>query len=72
MIFAARDRVLTDEEVKAVWEHEHKPYSDIVKMLLLTGQRRGQFAAFNPDWIKDETIVFPASVMKSPASAVLA
>jgi integrase len=63
--YGQRDRVLTDEEVKAIWTYERKPYSDIVKMLLLTGQRRAQFANFQRDWIEDDTIVFPASVMKS-------
>lgn len=65
VVFAQRDRVLSDDEVRAIWEHEHKPYSDIVKMLLLTGQRRAQFANFNRDWIENDTICFPASVMKS-------
>ena len=65
VIYGQRDRVLTDDEVAAIWQHEHRPYSDIVKMLLLTGQRRAQFADFQRDWIKDETIVFPPSVMKS-------
>ena len=65
VIYGQRDRVLTDEEVAAIWQHDHKPYSDIVKMLLLTGQRRAQFADFQRDWIKDETIVFPSSVMKA-------
>ena len=63
--YGQRDRVLTDEEVMSIWAYEKKPYSDIVKMLLLTGQRRAQFANFQRDWIEDGTIVFPASVMKS-------
>lgn len=65
VIFSERDRVLADDEVAAIWEYEHPPYSDIVKMLLLTGQRRAQFANFQADWIKDNLIVFPPHVMKS-------
>jgi len=65
VIFNQRDRVLSDDEVVAIWNHEHKPYSDVVKMLILTGQRRAQFADFKLDWITEGNIVFPAHVMKS-------
>ena len=39
----SRDRVLTDKEVAAVWEASLRigyPYGDIVRLLILTGQRR--------------------------------
>lgn len=71
VVFAERDRVLSDDEVAAIFTYEAKPYSDIVKMLLLSGQRRAQFADFNHDWIKEHTIVFPASVMKSGREHIL-
>lgn len=35
-----RDRVLSDDEVRAIWSYEFPPFSDIVKLLLLTGLRR--------------------------------
>ena len=35
-----RERVLTDDEIKKVWAYEHLPFSNIVKLLLLTGLRR--------------------------------
>jgi integrase len=41
----ARTRVLTDEELRAVWRAASKtpyPYGPLVKMLLLTGQRRDE------------------------------
>ena len=43
----ARDRVLTDEEIKAFWQAataENWPFSAIFKILLLTGQRREEVA----------------------------
>jgi integrase len=42
-----RDRVLTDAELKAVWQAADKedfPYGTIIKLLILTGQRRGEVA----------------------------
>jgi integrase len=41
-----RDRVLTDEEVRAMWKATEAPsvYNAIVRMLLLTGQRREEVA----------------------------
>ncbi|MDQ0316426.1 tyrosine-type recombinase/integrase [Amorphus orientalis] len=63
-VYGIRDRVLSDEELKKLWAYEHKPFSDIVKLLILTGQRKGQIARFDTEWIKGDTIHFPASVMK--------
>ena len=43
----ARDRVLTDEEIKAFWQAvtaEGWPFSSVFKVLLLTGQRREEVA----------------------------
>jgi integrase len=41
----ARDRVLSDEEVRALWQaasQENWPFSSVFKVLLLTGQRRNE------------------------------
>jgi len=43
----ARERVLSDEELKAVWlaaEPLGQPYTEFVKLLILTGQRRNEVA----------------------------
>ena len=40
-------------------------FSTIVKLLILTGQRRNEIASLQSSWIKDETITFPASVTKN-------
>jgi integrase len=42
-----RDRVLTDEELKAVWraaDKQGQPFGSIVQLLVLTGQRRSEVA----------------------------
>jgi integrase len=43
----SRDRVLSDDELKAVWEAAERleaPYTALIKLLILTGQRRGEVA----------------------------
>lgn len=64
----ARDRVLSDAELKALWLYDRPPYSDYVKLFILTGQRRGQFNDFT---VVDETLVFPARVMKGKREHVI-
>jgi integrase len=43
---AARERVLADDELRAIWEATGGPgpFNDIVRMLMLTGQRREEVA----------------------------
>lgn len=60
-----RNRVLTDDELKAIWQYEHPPYSDIIKLCILTGQRVGEVTKFNTSWIDSDTITIPASVTKN-------
>lgn len=64
-IMRQRDRVLTDAEVARILAYDHPPYSEIVKLLCYTGQRRGQFANFNPQWVQGDEITFPSTIMKS-------
>lgn len=59
--YGERDRVLTDNEVKAIWHYDRPPYSDYLKLLILTGQRIGQFQQFT---IQDNNVFFPAAIMK--------
>ena len=48
---ARRERVLTDEELRAVWRatEEPGPFNAIVRMLILTGQRREEAAGMTWD-----------------------
>ena len=63
--YGRRDRVLSDDEIRAVWHHAREPYATILRLLLLTGQRRNQIAELQPAWLQGDTINFPAEVMKS-------
>lgn len=65
VIFGVRDRLLSDQEIAAIWRVDQRPYSDIVKLLILTGQRRNQIWRFNPAWIDGDVLTFPSDVMKS-------
>lgn len=58
----SQTRILTDEELKAVWYRAAEigyPYGSIVQLLVLTGQRRGEIAGLRRSWIKDDEVVFP-------------
>jgi integrase len=63
--FSVRDRLLSDDEISAIWNVDQRPYSDIVKLLILTGQRRNQIWKFDPAWLDGDVLTFPTSVMKS-------
>jgi len=41
----SRDRVLSDEELKAIWHaSDYKPFGHIIRVLMLTGQRKMEIA----------------------------
>ncbi|MGH7068523.1 MAG: tyrosine-type recombinase/integrase [Acetobacteraceae bacterium] len=66
----ARERVLGDEELKAVWQAADEaghPFGNIVKLLILTGQRRGEVALLRRDWITIEegTVSLPKEYTKN-------
>lgn len=63
----ARDRVLTEEELVAVWNAATSDLGDLVHLLILTGQRVGQFTALRGSWIDREKhlITWPPEAMKS-------
>ncbi len=69
--FAVRDRLLSDKEIAAIWAYDHPPYSDIVKLLIRTGQRRNQIWRFDPAWIDDGVLTFPSSIMKTSRAHVI-
>jgi integrase len=65
-----RSRVLTSRELKAIWNYEDPPFSNILKLCILTGQRRGELTAIQSEWITD-VITFPATVTKNKHEHVL-
>jgi integrase len=64
-----RERVLTDDELRAVWEATAGPvcYNAIVRMLMLTGQRREEVAGMTWDEIVPDLSIWtvPASRAKN-------
>lgn len=61
-----RTRVLTDAELVAIWNAcEDDSFGKIVRMLILTGQRRGEIAALESGWTADGTITFPPHITKN-------
>jgi integrase len=68
----SRSRVLSDEELLKIWTACSQRSSDlpanyctIVKLLILTGQRRGEIAALQSSWIKNDTITLPKEATKN-------
>lgn len=66
----SRSRVLTNDELRAVLlqaRAEVGAYGKIVELLILTGQRRGEIAALQWDWIneKERTISLPSAICKN-------
>ena len=62
-----RSRVLSDSELKSIFEASEKlgQFGTIVQLLILTGQRRGEIAALQTSWIKQYQITIPASIAKN-------
>jgi integrase len=65
-----RERVLSKDELKRVLlaaRSKKSTYTDIVQLLIYTGQRRGEIAALERSWIDFErrTITFPAKITKN-------
>ena len=79
----ARERVLSDAELKAIWNGcLDDDYSAIIKLLLLTGCRANEIGRLRWDEVRDEQIALPGARTKNnrahivplsePAKAILA
>ena len=55
-----RDRTLTDDELRAIWNAADGAFGALVKMLLLTGQRREKAAAMRWDDLDGAVWTIPA------------
>lgn len=64
-----RARVLTDAELKSIWEATAEPtiHNTIVRLLILTGQRKGEIAKLRPEYYShnQQTICLPSEVTKN-------
>ena len=66
---SARERVLDDHELVKIWDacHDLGKFGALVRLLMLTGQRKGQFSNLREEWVdeKSKTFIFPATAMKT-------
>jgi len=61
-----RDRILTDEELACVWRAARDDtYGRIVKLLILTGQRRGEITGLTGAMVGEDTIILPSANTKN-------
>lgn len=64
--YRARERVLTNEEIKKVWGAcGDDAFGRIVKLLILTGQRVGEITSLTAAMVGDDTITIPAALAKN-------
>jgi integrase len=63
----SRARVLTDDEITRVWlaTEQTATFNSIVRLLLLTGQRRTEIASLQSSWIQNDTITLPSELTKN-------
>jgi integrase len=62
-----RARLLTDQEAKLIWQatEEKTHFNTIVRLLLLTGQRRNEIASLKSEYIKDDICTLPSTLTKN-------
>ena len=61
----SRERVLTRDELKAVWNACEGTFGTIVQLLILTGQRKMEIGSLTSDQIQDTVVVLPPEVTKN-------
>jgi integrase len=60
--------VLTDEELLKLWQAAAEyggSYGALVKLIILTGLRRTECAALQPDWVQPDRVTLPAHITKN-------
>lgn len=56
----ARERVLTDKELKAIWGAAQEvgyPFGPVYQLLMLTGQRREEISGMQWAWLSDDNVL---------------
>ena len=68
-----RSRVLSPVELRTAFAHAQNfgVYGQIIQLLVLTGQRKGQIRNLKREWLGEDTIHWPAAYMKSNREHVL-
>ena len=67
----SRDRVLSDDEVKLIWLAEGQvggSFGSLVRLLMLTGQRRNEVAEMQWSELNIEEAIDPAARAREPIS----
>jgi integrase len=68
----SRERVLSNAELKAIWTAcPDNEFGGVVKLLLLTGQRRSEIGALQWSEVHDDQILLPASRTKNKRAHVI-
>lgn len=63
----SRDKVLTDDEVKKIWDAtNYEPFGHMVRCLLLSGQRRMEIAGLTESQIDEHHLTFPDTKNNQP------
>ena len=66
--YRPRERVLTDDELRAVWraaEDYAYPFGTIVQLLVLTGQRRSEIGKLKWSYVGDDEATLPPEIVKN-------
>ena len=58
-------RILTDAELKAVWEASKSPSHAIFRLLILWGTRNAETCALERIWVNDDVLVIPGEFTKN-------
>ena len=61
----ARSRVLSDDELRAVWTACDGRFGHLVRLCILTGQRRSEIAHLTAEMVSGDHICLPASLTKN-------
>lgn len=61
----SRDRTLTRDELKAVWNTAEGTFGTIVRLLILTGQRKMEIGSLQLSYLAADTITLPPAVTKN-------
>lgn len=62
-----RERILSADELKKIWlaTGTADPFDCIIRLCILTGQRRGELAQLRPEWITEEALTIPSQIAKN-------
>lgn len=64
---STRSRVLTIEELKNIWTASKHlgDFGCVVRLCILTGQRRGELSATSPQWLAEKVFTIPGAITKN-------